>query len=188
MAEGDIFDPIWAQDSEDIVPASEAEIRRGFLCGPVTPGRFNWLFQQLQAALNAIGAGNFVQSSRKIDTTEGVSGGGDLTLDRTLKLDLPGLEAKTSAANEDLLVIFDQTATKHKRITRAEFLVGVGGEGGTITGGENVGTGTGSVFKDVASGLLRFRQMLNGGGFDITTVDDDVVFTLADLGAELTVE
>jgi hypothetical protein len=101
MAEGDIFDPIWAQDSDEISVATEAEIRRGFVCGPVTPGRFNWLFQQIQAALNALGAGNFVQASRKIDTTEGISGGGNLELDRTLKLDIPGLEEKTDASNDD---------------------------------------------------------------------------------------
>lgn len=188
MAEGDIFDPVWAEESQDIDVASVAEIRRGFTCGPVTPGRFNWLFQQLQAAVNAIGAGNFVLGSRKIDTTEGIAGGGDLTLDRTLRLDIPGLEEQTTASNDHVLVIYNPETSKHERTTRETFLSGIGGGGGAITGGANVGTGTGLVYKAVSGGALQFRKLLNAGGFDIGVDGDDVTFALADYGSELTVE
>jgi hypothetical protein len=188
MAEGDLFDPTWAQDSDLIDVPTDAEIRRGFTCGPVTPGRFNWLFQQIHATINALGLGDFVNSLRKIQTTEGISGGGDLSLDRTLQLDLPGLEEKTDTSNDDVMVIYDPATSKHRRQTRANFLSGVGGEGGAISGGENVGTGGGSVFKSVASGLLQFRKLLGQGGITVATDGDDVTFALADLGSELTVE
>ena len=55
MAEGDLFDPVWAEEGEVEVPTS-LQIRSGFLCGPVSPGLFNWLFQTLQAADNGLSA------------------------------------------------------------------------------------------------------------------------------------
>ena len=188
MAEGDIFDPVWAEESPDIDVATAAEVRRGFTCGPVTPGRFNWLFQQLQAAVNAIGAGNFVQASRKIQTTEGISGGGDLSLDRTLRLAIPDLEAKTTASNDDVLVVYDPATSKHRRTTRGQFLSGIGGGGGAITGAENVGTGGGSIFSAVSAGLIQLRRLANVGGLTVATNGDVVELSLANLGAELTVE
>jgi hypothetical protein len=87
-----------------------------------------------------------------------------------------------------LIVLYDPLTSKHRRSTRGNFLSGIGGGGGAVTGGENVGTGTGLVFKAVASGLLQFRKLIDAGGLTIGVDGDDVTLALADLGSELTVE
>lgn len=184
MAEA--FDPVWAADGEVDVP-TEAEQRIGFQCGPVTPGRFNWLFQTMQSLINSLNIGEMVNQTRVIGTTEGLKGGGDLTADRTLSLDVPGLEAETGIANDDLIAIFDTSAGVHRKMTRDNFVAGLGGGGGgSITGGENVGTGTGLIFKGLSGANMQFRKLLNAGGLTIGVATDDVTISLADMGSALT--
>ena len=44
-----------------------------------------------------------------------------------LALDIPGLSAETSADDADLIAIYDDSATAHRKMTRGNFLSGVGG-------------------------------------------------------------
>ncbi|WP_406858480.1 hypothetical protein ABEG18_12970 [Alsobacter sp. KACC 23698] len=181
-----IFTPVWAVDGEIETP-SEAEIRKGFACGPARPGVFNWLFQTLESTINALNLGDMASKFRQIATTEGIQGGGDLEADRTLRLDISGLQEATDIANEDLVVIFDADVGSHRKMTRQNFAAGLGGDGGPI-GGANIGTGNGSVFASLSGSTLQFRKIKDGGGLGVSTVSNDVVIAIADMGAELSVE
>lgn len=52
-----------------------------------------------------------------------------------------------------------------------------GGGGGNVTGGANVGTGQGLVFRDVSGGIMNFRRLLAGTGISIATAGDDIVIS-----------
>ena len=187
MAEGDLFDPIWAEEGEVEVP-SNLQIRTGFRCGPVSPGLFNWLFQSLQAAINALDIGDFVSKFRKINTAEGIAGGGTLEDDRTLRLNFQGLEEKGSGvSNSDVVAIFDPVANAHRRMTRAQLVAGLGGGGeGGISDAENIGDGEGEFFSGVSVDAFEFRTAKSGNGIVVATTGDEVTFSVADRGAELT--
>lgn len=65
----------------------------------------------LAAALGAI---------RTIATGEGLKGGGTLAANRSLSLDLPGLTALDTLAEDDQLVVHDQSTSTHKTVTVAQ--------------------------------------------------------------------
>lgn len=182
------FDPVWASDENALISEpSDAEIRMGFTCGPASPGRFNWLFQMVMSAINSLDIQSMVPFSRRIDTGPGLTGGGDLSADMTLNLDIPGLEEEGSIAEDDWIALYDTSRGIHVRMSRSNFVSGLGGGGGgDISGGENIGTGTGLLYASVSGSNLQFRRLLNGGGLTIAVVDDDVVLSLADMGADLT--
>jgi len=183
------FDPIWASDDEALIdPPSDAEIRLGFSCGPASPGLFNWLFQSLMSTINGLGIENMVPSTRRIETAEGITGGGDLTADRTLRLNIPGLETEGSIASDDLIVVYDTSRALHVQMTRENFVSGLGGDDGTISGGANIGTGTGELYASVSGSNLQFRKLLDGGGMVIAVAGNDVSIGLSDRGADLTAE
>ncbi|MBN9074283.1 MAG: hypothetical protein J0H34_22325 [Rhizobiales bacterium] len=184
-----MFDPLWAS-AEDAALTIPSDSRRvvGFSCGPADPGLFNFLFQELQSQVNSALAGNPVQTSRKVDTSEGLKGGGDLTQDRTLTLNFNGLGLVESSANDDLFAFYSAADGVHKAITRSDFLAGLGGDGGTIAGGENVGTGAGNVFKAVSGSNLQFRRIKADTGLTISVVGDDVVVGFGFLPSDLTVD
>lgn len=184
-----IFDNVWASDdAAAITVPTAAEIEVGFMCGSADPGVFNWAFQQFMSAINGLDTEGMVPISRTITTTEGIRGGGDLTQDVTLRLDVSGLETASGIANDDFVAIYDASAAGHRKITRADFLAGVGGGVGTISGGENIGTGAGEVFAAIDDTNLQFRKILQGSGISVSTVADDIVIAFADMGAELTIE
>lgn len=182
------FDPIWASDDEALIdPPSVAEIRRGFSCGPASPGLFNWLFQTVMTTINSLDIESMVPLSRRVDTGPGLAGGGDLTGDRTLTLDIPSLEEEGSIAADDWIALYDTSRGIHVRMTRDNLVSGLGGGGGgDISGGANIGTGTGSIFASVSGSNLQFRKLLDGGGMTIAVVGDDVALSLSDMGADLT--
>lgn len=185
------FDPVWASDeAAEITEPTAAQQATGFSCGPADPGLFNWLFQNLQSAVNALAAGNFVSALRSIATTEGIQGGGTLEADRTLRFDFPGMEAETSIANDDLIPIYDTSAGAHRKMTRANFVAGLGGDtgtgGGLIWNAENIGAGDGEVFASISSGILQFRTIDEGDGVNVAVVGDTVLISLADRVADLT--
>lgn len=183
-----VFDPVWAEDpTASVEVPSNAEIRLGFECGAAKPGVFNWLFQQLQSAINALDVSGLVANTRNINTTEGVQGGGNLTADRTLRLDINGLEQETSIAPGDLVAIYDVSSGLHRKMVRSDFVAGLGGVG-FITGGANIGTGTGEVFASLNGTIMEFRKLLNAGGLSIVAATDDVAISLSPMAAELTVE
>ncbi|WAJ27143.1 hypothetical protein [Antarcticirhabdus aurantiaca] len=183
-----IFDPVWASDDDALItPPTADEIEEGFRCGRADPGLFNWLIQTLQSTINALNIGDMASKFRQVATTEGIQGGGDLQDDRTLRLNFSGLEVENSVAGDDIVAFFDISAGAHRKTTRTAFLAGVGGAGGSITGGENIGTGTGLVYASVNGGSLQFRRLKNAGGIDIAVSTNDVVLSIAPMGAELTV-
>lgn len=57
--------------------------------------------------------------------TSGLTGGGDITATRNLVVDINGTTAETSADNADKILIYDNSATALKSMTRANFLSGV---------------------------------------------------------------
>ena len=63
-----------------------------------------------------------VQTSRTISTTEGLSGGGDLSTDRTLKLSITDLTTLTSVATDDYVLVYDVSASAHKILTYSDFI------------------------------------------------------------------
>lgn len=181
--------PTWASDDGAAIDVpSSAEIARGFECGPVTPGRFNWLIQALQAAVAALSAGNFVSQLRNIATTEGIKGGGTLENDLTLSLAINDLQAETSIANDDLIVIYDTSAAAHRSMTRTNFVQGLGGDsgGGLIIGADNIGTGAGEFYSGVDGGSLEFRTLEADDGLNVVIAGDNVVISFADMGSALT--
>lgn len=181
------FDTVWAVDGDIAVP-SEAEIRAGFRCGPASPGVFNYLFQRLMQVINSLNIGDMVSKTRLIETTEGIRGGGNLEADRTLRLDFSGLQPAAELANDDLLAIFDVSANEHRYTNREDFIAGLGGGGeGGLTGGANIGVGDGLVYSGVSGSNLNFRKLKDGDGINVETVGDDIVFSLANMGAQLTI-
>lgn len=182
-----LFDPAWAVDGIVEAP-SDAEVRAGFSCGPANPYVFNWLFQDIQTKLNSLSAGTPVQESREINTTEGIQGGGDLSQDRLIRLNIPGLQAETSIANDDYIVIYDVSDAVHKKMTRSNLIAGLGGEGGSITGADNIGDGGGELFSSLAGDTLEFRTLKAGEGLVVSTVGNNVTVAHADYATSLTVE
>lgn len=57
--------------------------------------------------------------------TSGLSGGGDITATRNLSVDINGTTAETSADNADKVLIYDNSATALRSMTRANFLAGI---------------------------------------------------------------
>lgn len=71
----------------------------------------------------------FVSALRQINTGDGLKGGGDLTEDRTLSLDIDGLSAITGAdvnPTDDRFVILDKSASKPKKLSPADVAVAIG--------------------------------------------------------------
>lgn len=179
--------PTWASDdSAKIDVPSEIEIALGFGCGKASPGRFNWIIQSLQSTLKTLSAGNWTSQARRIDTTEGLKGGGDLSDDRTLSLAINDLETETTIDGGDLIALYDVSAGAHRSMTRDNFVQGLGGGGGLVTGGENVGDGAGKVYKGLSGGNIQLRSVKSGGGVSVSVVDDNIVVALADMGSALT--
>lgn len=66
-------------------------------------------------------------SSVEIQTAvdSGLSGGGDITSTRSLSVDITGTTAETSADDADEILIWDNSASARKKMTRANFLAGL---------------------------------------------------------------
>lgn len=67
----------------------------------------------------------FVAETRTITAGTGLSGGGDLSGDRTLSLDITGLTEESAVASTDLLVIYDASAGDYRKQTRSNFIAGI---------------------------------------------------------------
>jgi hypothetical protein len=79
-----------------------------------------------------------VQTSRSISTGTGLSGGGDLTSDRTIELDLNSLSSSESVALTDSIVTYDLSETVASRRTVSNFISDLG-----IWTASNDGSGSG---------------------------------------------
>jgi hypothetical protein len=75
----------------------------------------------LQAALDAK-----APTTRAINTGTGLTGGGNLTANRTLALDINGQTEETSAAGGDFILIWDVSAGALRKMSRTNFLAGIG--------------------------------------------------------------
>jgi hypothetical protein len=75
----------------------------------------------LQTVLNAKAI-----ATRAINTGTGLTGGGNLTADRTLALDINGLTAESVADDADYIAIYSDAASAIRRMLRADFLAGIG--------------------------------------------------------------
>lgn len=69
--------------------------------------------------LSAPGA---VPTSRTITAGDGLSGGGDLTLDRTINLDVSDLTAETSPVSGDYVPLYDVSASATRKVTLSNLL------------------------------------------------------------------
>jgi len=72
---------------------------------------------------------NKVATTRSISTAvgSGLSGGGDLSSNRGLSLDINGLASKSTALMADTIPVFDSSTNSTRKITRSDFLQGIVG-------------------------------------------------------------
>ena len=185
------FDPVWAQDGETYVP-TEAEIRAGFSCGPVSPYLFNYLFQNLEATINSLNLEAMVPLTRLVETGTGLQGGGDLSQDRTISIDIASLQTTTVIANNDWVMI-QLDGGGYRKITRQNFVAGLGGgskgDGWGIIGAENVGDGGGQIFAGIDGGeTIWFRTIEAGDGLQVSTGSTEVLISFATISNELTID
>lgn len=73
------------------------------------------------------GAGGSVPDSRTLTAGAGLTGGGDLSANRSFAVDIAGTTAETSVEDADSILIHDDSAGALREMTRANFLAGVGG-------------------------------------------------------------
>ena len=73
-----------------------------------------------------------VSNSRVIATASGLTGGGDLSADRTIALNISGLQAKTNPSILDEVLIYDVSTSTHRRTT-VSGITGYSGGGGGVT-------------------------------------------------------
>ena len=98
-----------------------------------------------------------VPPTRQVNTTEGIQGGGDLSVDRTHRLDIDGLLVSPGADDAtDYIVIYDDDIAQHRKLLLQD-IPGLGGSGEANTGA-NVGAGVG-VFRDKTTTVLNFRSL-----------------------------
>jgi len=70
-----------------------------------------------------------VQTSRTISPGVGLTGGGDLSANRTLAVNIPGLTEELTPDTADSIIVYDDSAGAHRRQTRQNFLGGLGSTG-----------------------------------------------------------
>ena len=80
------------------------------------------------ALLNYVANEHVDHSSVEVETAaeSGLTGGGDITATRSLSVDISGTTAESSADDADLMLIYDDSASALKSMSRANFLAGVG--------------------------------------------------------------
>ena len=71
-----------------------------------------------------------VSTSVTINTASGLTGGGNLSADRTISLDISALQSKTAPSSSDQVLIYDPVSLTHKRITVSGITAGISGGGG----------------------------------------------------------
>jgi hypothetical protein len=80
------------------------------------------------ALLNFVANEHVDHSAVEIATAaeSGLAGGGDITATRNISVDIAGTTAEASVEDADLVLIYDDSATALKSMSRANFLSGVG--------------------------------------------------------------
>ena len=181
------FEPVWAYEGDVRLP-SQNELRFGFQCGEADPALFNYLFQEIHTIINGLDGQAPLPATRAVRTGTGLVGGGGLDIDRTISLALNSLDTETAIANDDYIVIYDRSASAHRKMTRDAFVAGLGGGGGGLTSGSNIGGAAGEFFSAIDTNTLQFRTLSVGSGLSVVTTGDVVTVSYADMPAALTVE
>jgi len=95
--------------------------------------RLHVVFSDLENLVLRIEAINaFVSAERKIDTSDGIAGGGDLAEDRTHKLavqtlaEIAGSQVKDEEGDRDWFVLHDSSTTLHKKISSEQAAIALG--------------------------------------------------------------
>lgn len=71
-----------------------------------------------------------VPLTRQIIAGDGLAGGGDLSGTMTFDIDLMSFTTKTTNNANDYVFLYDQTASEYRKITRSNFISGLGGTPG----------------------------------------------------------
>lgn len=128
-----------------------------------------------------------VIAQRRIDTGDGLAGGGDLTSNRTHKIDWSTLASTSTIAVGDTFALRRASDGKHLQVTRGAILAGLEIPGGTITGVRNDGDGAGKFGKGVDATEIVLRSLKAGPGIDVSVSGDNVSVALKQIADELTV-
>ncbi len=120
---------------------------------------------------------NKVSSTRQIFAGAGLAGGGDLSANRTLSLDINGLTEKTSALMEDTLAVYDSSLSGLRKISRANFLQGLTGAL-TYRGAWNAGSNT-PVLSD-STGAAGYTYVVSAAGTQ-NLGSGNIVFNAGDM-------
>ena len=109
----------------------------------------------LSAPLSAIPGVAGVPTSREINTGEGLTGGGNLTVNRTFALDLNGLTAEASPVVGDYLVIYDVSEAGHRKVLISDIASIVGGS-------DNLGDHTATQALDMDGNTIQSVTQITG--------------------------
>ncbi len=125
--------------------------------------------------------------------------GSGLTGTRTIALDVNGLSAETTIADADTIVFYDDTASAHKKITKANFVTTTaltGGNGVTINSGAidndadqrsvvtHIGATTSDYYKSINTGV---HEWYGSGALNMQLEDDGDLLVRQDVVAFSTV-
>jgi hypothetical protein len=109
-----------------------------------------------------------VPTARTVSAGAGLTGGGDLSANRTLALDINGLTAETSIAAGDYVAIYDASAAALRKMTRADFIAGLGA--GISSAYANVTDGTTTA---AASGTDTFKLRAGSNKISVVVASND---------------
>lgn len=129
-----------------------------------------------------------IPDTRTITAGVSLSGGGDLSADRTIDLDIVGTPAETTPDNADEILIQDVSAVAVRKMTRANFLSGLGiFTPSYICLRRNVTLGTGNPFTGTVVTLANTAAGENGfvdvtsAVLDQTVVSSGLTFSTPDI-------
>ena len=139
----------------------------------------------VQAAINELDSDK-VATTRAVNTAagSGLSGGGDLSADRSLSVNINGTTAETVAAANDEILIYDTSATALRKMARSDFLTGyLTAEADTLATVTGRGASTASSITLNTQAQARFADSAGGEYAAIqapATIGANYVLTLPD--------
>ena len=131
---------------------------------------------------SGIALADVVQDTRQVADGEGIQGGGDLSADRTIALDLNSLSVEVTPTTGDKLVIWD--GVNHLKIDWSDLPGAGGGEANTAS---NAGSGT-SIFYQKTGVDLEFNAIKSENNRIAVALDGathDVELTLTEANIDL---
>jgi hypothetical protein len=111
-----------------------------------------------------------VGTSTTITAGVGLTGGGDLTTNRTIDLDINSLTADaTPDGGVDYVATYDSSATGYKKVLLNDLPTG----GGEINTGSNIGTGGIGIYKQKTGTSLEFKKINSTSATSGIAIADD---------------